>query len=87
METMFGLSLRQGPHQDAQKSKNTTFPLKSDSLNWFPSGDSIEKSGALSPIFSPSFCVPESIESLVIKLKHKQMHVIKSMLVMRFIGC
>ena len=30
--TTFGFSLRQGAHQEAQKSIKTTFPLKSDNL-------------------------------------------------------
>ena len=33
--TTFGFSARQGPHQDAQKSIRTYFPLKSDSLTGF----------------------------------------------------
>ena len=41
-----GMSLIQGPHQFAQKSRTTTLPLKSDSLTLLPSTVLSFQSGA-----------------------------------------
>ncbi|OAV74813.1 hypothetical protein Barb7_01638 [Bacteroidales bacterium Barb7] len=44
---MFGLSLRQGPHHDAQKSIRTQpFPRREERVISSPSGVKEEKSGA-----------------------------------------
>src|ERR1700747_2277664 len=49
MATTLGFSLRQGPHQLAQKSTKTTFPLKEEILSGFPSGVVKVKSGKILP--------------------------------------
>ena len=50
MRTTFGFSLRQGPHHDAQKSINTTFPFKLAKLIFvFRSIPSSSKSGETFP--------------------------------------
>src|SRR4051812_35090618 len=47
--TTFGFSLRQGPHQLAQKSTSTYFPRSELSDICFPVGSGIEISGAMEP--------------------------------------
>src|SRR5690606_40085782 len=47
--TTLGFSIRQGPHQDAQKSIIVTFPKDSFNEIVLPSGDGAEKSGAFFP--------------------------------------
>ena len=42
--------MRQGPHQEAQKSINTTLPRSDDNLISFPSGLDSTNSGAILPI-------------------------------------
>src|SRR3989338_1283887 len=44
--TTCGFSRRQGPHQEAQKSRRTTFPRKSESFIELPSGSNSSKSRA-----------------------------------------
>jgi uncharacterized protein YijF (DUF1287 family) len=51
-ETTEGFSLLHGPHQDAQKSINVTFPNDCFNEITFPSGDFAEKSGAISLVFA-----------------------------------
>src|SRR6056297_2841582 len=60
--TTFGFSRRQGPHHDAQKSISTMSPRKSESLITLPSGLLKASSGAVSPMFRPTF--PEGDTSL-----------------------
>ena len=50
---MFGFSLLHGPHHDAQKSINTTFPLSDDNFIFFPLGSLKSNSGAVFPMFNP----------------------------------
>src|SRR5690606_19533368 len=47
--TRFGFSTRHGPHQEAQKSSSTYFPLKSESFTGFPEGSFCVKSAAIEP--------------------------------------
>ena len=68
-ETMFGLSLLQGKHQEAQKSINTIFPLRDDNLMLKPLGALKSNSGALFPILIPVTSCPlpvlwKSVEKL-----------------------
>src|SRR5690606_8615116 len=52
-----GFSLLHGMHHDAQKSNNTTLPFNDDKVISFPSGLLNFKSGAISPMFNPVFCL------------------------------
>src|SRR5258705_4849265 len=52
--TTLGFSRLHGPHHDAQKSINTTFPLSEDNLTIVLSGLGSTISGARSPTFSPT---------------------------------
>src|SRR5690349_15844721 len=69
--TKLGISMRQGPHHVAQKSRIITLPWKSDRRTFFPVRSVSSKSGALDPM-APAFadkapfsapalfsCVPE----------------------------
>src|SRR6267154_1053213 len=48
--TRSGISMRQGPHHVAQKSRITTLPLRSDSRTFLPERSVSSKSGAVDPI-------------------------------------
>src|SRR5450432_3023307 len=48
--TTFGFSIRQGPHQLAQKSMSTYLPLKEEIEMSFPFGSAITSSGTVLPI-------------------------------------
>ena len=58
---MFGFSLLQGKHQEAQKSINTIFPLRDDNLMLYPLGSLKSNSGALFPILIPVTSCPLSV--------------------------
>src|SRR5207253_9616022 len=47
--TNSGISMRQGPHHVAQKSRITTLPLKSDRWTFLPETSASSKSGAVDP--------------------------------------
>ena len=51
---MFGFSRRHGPHQLAQKSIKTNFPLSEDNLIKTPFGFLKTSSGAVFPKFRPT---------------------------------
>ena len=55
-----------------------TLPLKSKSLKDVPSGESIEKPGAISPTFKPPYWYPKREDFPEIKLKEKHIHRIKN---------
>lgn len=78
-----GFSFLQGPHQDAQKSISTNFPLSEDNFSCFPVLEFSIISGALLPILIPAVtllldpaCVAAEIKINIIRPTLKEFNIL-----------